>query len=909
LGAVVVVGALVAVAACTSTPPDDEVRNITLPSVTAVTPTLQPREQPLAVRSLGDGRASVGRPRPKGPIPNLVEEVIKQTRSAAELDAAMRRALQGLVFTPRPDPIPEARWEQLDAITTIAGAAPVIARLPVAFDVYQAGKALRAGTKNDAAVWGKATFARGSNDPAIARATLALETALQRQPAYTRRSSDLGLLYSAVGSVVDGVDKVGASGALVRGVDAFAQLGAVPFVRLLVTRPEAEQLFQQGLIAGFSFDRVQAYDLDETTELIAADRYQSPTATSQWSPPLVAGVNGTGATIAILDSGVSQSHPAFRGAFGDGACYVECTSGDHALDPVEVLSAADPCPLSADPGCDHGTHVAGIAAGRPVTLADGTRSPGGVAPGARVAAYRVCATDDTVNPSGCLDTAAIQALGRVATRAASDNIVAANMSFGWPNRYDVCPTDVTTWNNPASAAAAGVAFAAGVQLVKSNGNGGRFRWAECETSMVIVANSTKGDEPSTSTDFHPNRTTLFAPGTAIYAASVDDEGRPTVEPKTGTSMAAPHVAGAIAVLDQAVREYNRRLPAGDRVTVNQVLQGWLGIHPSDPGRVMIMDDRVGTDSVGNTTSFGAVARLSLRNLWSLLTGRSFAQVGASPAYTAPLNRALVAETPSTWTVTPEANRRVFAGATALPLRRSLGTSSWTGWVAPPLDDFPATITGRSWADGPYLVAYSRNARVQRAQSLVDSVPLTVQLLAHGPQPCMAAGWVESARIPLTDALINEGVAVEVRGVDSETLWQVEGVLIRRIPNARPEVAVDYRPVVFGNTTTFPEPVDLNPDPARFRNWETLITWFDLDRVTGDVLMLDDAGNGALFSDLNRTRTVNDAAGQKFVTVSQESPTTLSLSQVIRGGAGVIGWQEVEGVHDCAVAMSHVWMGR
>ena len=45
----------------------------------------------------------------------------------------------------------------------------------------------------------------------------------------------------------------------------------------------------------------------------------------------------------------------------------------------------------------------------------------------------------------------------------------------------------------------------------------------------------------------------------------------------------------------------------------------------------------------------------------------------------------------------------------------------------------------------------------------------LQLLAYGPQPCMAAGWVESERILLTDALISEGVAVEVRGVDSETL--------------------------------------------------------------------------------------------------------------------------------------------
>lgn len=896
--------AALVVAACSSSDSDDEVRNITLPSTTIAAQAVRPTVPPLEARSLGDGRAVVGRAQPKGPIPNLVAEVVKQRVSAAQLDAAMRRALQGLVFTPRPDPIPDIRWQQLDEITAIAGAAPVIARLPVAFDAYQTGKALRANAKSDAGVWGKATFARGSNDPAIARAALALEAVLARQATFTQRTSDLGLMYSAVASVVDGGDKPTASGALVRGVDAFAQLGVVPFVRLLVTRVEAEQLFQRGLIAGFAFDRVQAYDLDETTELIASDRFQAPAATSQWNPALVTGVNGSGATIAVLDSGVAQNHPALRGAFGDGACYVECAAGANALDPVEVLSAAVPCPLSIDPGCDHGTHVAGIAAARGVTLNDGTRSPAGVAPGARVAAYRVCATEDTVSPSGCLDTAAIQALGRVATRAATDNIVAANMSFGWPNRYDACPTDVTTWNNPAAAAAAGVALAAGVQLVKSNGNSGRHRWAECESGMLVVANSTKGDEPSSSTDFHPNRTTLFAPGTFVYAASVDDGGVANVEPKSGTSMAAPHVAGAIAVLDQAVREYNRRVPAGERVTLPQVLQGWLGIHPADPGRVMISDDRSGTDSQGNTSSGGDVPRLSLRNLWSLLTGRSLTQLAAPPAYTVPVNRAVLAETPTTWTVAPEAGRRDFGGD-AVPLRIPFGESSWTGRVTIGFDNLLTTVTGRRWLDGPYLRVYSRNARIQRAVSAVTSTPLTVQVLAHGPQPCTAGGWVESARIALTDAVMSEGVVVDIRGVNSETLWQFEGVFAGRSAIAGRVVSVDDRPVVFGGTSTFPESVDLGAHRPALSTESTYITWFDLDRVTGDVLMLDDTANAGVFSDLNRTRTANDAVDQRFYSVSQQATS----SPTLRPGTGVIGWQTVEGVHDCAVAMSHAWMGR
>ncbi len=102
-------------------------------------------------------------------------------------------------------------------------------------------------------------------------------------------------------------------------------------------------------------------------------------------------LDGSGVSIAIIDSGVDGTHPFFREADGSSkvvrnlksAClFVSFTATDSCF--VDVLTN-DSDTLSTG---GHGTHVAGIAAGVPTVLSDGTRMQG-AAPGAKLIALSV----------------------------------------------------------------------------------------------------------------------------------------------------------------------------------------------------------------------------------------------------------------------------------------------------------------------------------------------------------------------------------------------------------------------------------------------------------------------------------------------------------------------------------------
>lgn len=92
-------------------------------------------------------------------------------------------------------------------------------------------------------------------------------------------------------------------------------------------------------------------------------------------PPPVGG-DGAGVLVGIVDTGVDGDHPALRGRIVTSRCLIE---GDvpTAGGPVNWGAA------SAD-RAGHGTHVAGI-----VAAGSGFGGPAGVAPGARLASYRI----------------------------------------------------------------------------------------------------------------------------------------------------------------------------------------------------------------------------------------------------------------------------------------------------------------------------------------------------------------------------------------------------------------------------------------------------------------------------------------------------------------------------------------
>ena len=263
-----------------------------------------------------------------------------------------------------------------------------------------------------------------------------------------------------------------------------------------------------------------------------------------WADGSFEGYSGAGQTIAVLDTGVARSHPFLLGKVVSEACYSTnfAAAGVASLCPGGVASSTAPgsgvnCDSSLA-GCRHGTHVAGIAAGRGSAFA-------GVARDANLIAVQVFSRFPA---SACGGSAPcvlaytsdiIRGLERVHALHTEFSIAAANLSLGGGRHTGACDGD------PVQPLVMSLR-AVGIPTIIASGNDGyadALASPACVSAAISVGSSSLSDQVSGFSNSAPFLD-LLAPGASINS-SVPGSGYARM---SGTSMAAPHVSGAWAVL-------------------------------------------------------------------------------------------------------------------------------------------------------------------------------------------------------------------------------------------------------------------------------------------------------------------------------------------------------------------------
>jgi Ca2+-binding RTX toxin-like protein/subtilisin family serine protease len=299
-------------------------------------------------------------------------------------------------------------------------------------------------------------------------------------------------------------------------------------------------------VASITVDREFPAALDVSTGIIESNLLNAAG---------VLGNNFDGSTggpyeVAILDTGVDNQHDAFTGRIVAQACFSAGSDCPNGSTSQLGGSAGDNCTYSTQ--CDHGTHVAGIAAGAPY--------PGGhegVAPGARIVAIQVGSENTT--DSGCSVQSPCwryffsdlnRALEHTYNLAdGGRNVAAINLSLGGPlyATEAECGADFpTTEGLAANLQAQGVAV---VAAAGNNGSITQVTYPGCLPSSYAVGAT---DDSDAAASFTNSGAPLnwWAPGVGIRSAVPTS---PTgTGSKSGTSMATPHVVGAFALLRECV---------------------------------------------------------------------------------------------------------------------------------------------------------------------------------------------------------------------------------------------------------------------------------------------------------------------------------------------------------------------
>ncbi len=280
-------------------------------------------------------------------------------------------------------------------------------------------------------------------------------------------------------------------------------------------------------------------------------------APSLWGPDLATA--GQGLKIGVIDDGIDQAHPFFAPS---GYSYpAGFPKGNTAYTtPKVIVARAFPSPSTQwkyaarpfDPVySDHATHVAGIAAGNYDTPAAGGVQLSGTAPKAYLGNYKALTVPTR---DWGLDGNSPE-IAKAIDQAVSDGMNVINLSIGEP---EIAPKrDIVVQALDDAAAAGVVPVVAGGNDYNVAGYGSIGSPANAPAAITVAASTLGGGGTSTDSIAYfssggPTPVSLLpkpdvtAPGVGILS-SVPPAAW---ESWDGTSMAAPYVAGAAALLLQ-----------------------------------------------------------------------------------------------------------------------------------------------------------------------------------------------------------------------------------------------------------------------------------------------------------------------------------------------------------------------
>lgn len=326
--------------------------------------------------------------------------------------------------------------------------------------------------------------------------------------------------------------------------DSIKRFSITPAFAMTATADNITQLLENPDVESVVVDEMNFPALYESSPLIGA--------TDAWS----AGYSGTGQVVAILDTGVYKTHPFLTGKVISEACFSTTTSGSGwsttSLCPGGVSSSVATgsgvnCNTTTwGDGCSHGTHVAGIAAGKNGSSSGGTMS--GVAKESNILAVQVFSGyQETNQPNNVISWSSDQilAMENVYSLRSTYNIASVNMSLGGGQYSSTCDSD------PRKPIIDNLRAAHIATVISSGNNGwnGATGSPGCISTAITVGSSTKTNQEASYSNM-ASWVDIFGPGSAICSSivGVTSGCGAGYAAWNGTSMAAPQVAGAWAVM-------------------------------------------------------------------------------------------------------------------------------------------------------------------------------------------------------------------------------------------------------------------------------------------------------------------------------------------------------------------------